>query len=509
MLTITTINYIRELYFVEGKSFTEIMEMTKRNYRTVKKYIEIDDFNEKKYKTERPSKADALRPIIRKWLLEDKTRHHKQRHTAKRVYDRLKEEYPEILDVTDRTVRSIVKEEKEKVFGSKNEAYLRLEHPGGEAQVDFGMVEVFENGIKKRFHELILSFPKSNAGFAVLTKSETREALLEGLIKIFAFIGSVPTTIWFDQMSSAALRTRDEKGIVQVAGFVQRFATHYGFAIKFCNPESGHEKGNVERKVGTIRRNLFVPEPEITNLEAYNNDLLDKCQKLNKENHYIHKIPKEQIFEEEKVMMVPMNTAPFDTAKYESRKVNKYGLVDYETCKYSASPSYVGQSVTLKVMANTIDIFSKDLSDKISSHPRLFGDKEESIHHVDFIDIIKLRPNALKYSGIYTLLPDSWQGYLQTIEKTEYKEAFDVLRTILLQDDMTYADMVLRESMQHETLSPEAIKITYKRLKEDSWMYNEDILLPVDLPPFELDTDQYDLLIDNQYITFEMDGGCR
>ena len=509
MLTITTINYIRELYFVEGKSFTEIMEMTKRNYRTVKKYIEMENFNEKTHKAKRPNRSDVLRPIIKEWLLEDKSRHHKQRHTAKRVYDRLREEYPEVLDVTDRTVRSIVKEEKEKIFGSKNEAYLRLEHPGGEAQVDFGMVEVFENGIKKRFHELILSFPKSNAGFAVLAKSETREALLEGLIKIFGFIGFVPSTIWFDQMSSAALRTMDEKGIVQVSNFVQRFATHYGFAIKFCNPESGHEKGNVERKVGTIRRNLFVPEPKITDLESYNNDLLEKCKKLNKEHHYIHKIPKEQIFEEEKVLMVPINAAPFDTAKYESRKVNKYGLVDYATCKYSASPSYVGQSVTLKVMADKIDIFSKDLSDKISSHPRLFGDKEESIHHVDFIDIIKLRPNALKYSGIYALLPDSWQGYLQTMDKTEYKEAFDVLRTILLQDDIDYADKVLREAMRHETLSPEAIKITYKRLKEDSWMYNEDILLPVDLPSFELDTDQYDLLIGNQCIAFEMDGGCR
>lgn len=61
----------------------------------------------------------------------------------------MKEEYPEILDVTDRTVRSIVKEEKEKIFGSKNEAYLRLSNLWGEAQVDFGMVEVFENGIKK------------------------------------------------------------------------------------------------------------------------------------------------------------------------------------------------------------------------------------------------------------------------------------------------------------------------------------------------------------------------
>ena len=87
MLTITTIQYIRELYFVEGKSFTEIMEMTKRNYRTVKKYIEMEDFNERTHKTKKPSRSNALRPIIRAWLLEDKSRHHKQRHTAKRVYD--------------------------------------------------------------------------------------------------------------------------------------------------------------------------------------------------------------------------------------------------------------------------------------------------------------------------------------------------------------------------------------------------------------------------------------
>jgi transposase len=114
---------------------------------------------------------------------------------------------------------------------------------------------------QEKFHELILSFPKSNAGFAVATRSETREALLEGLVTIFNFIGYVPSAIWFDQMSSAALRTRDEKGLVKVADFIMRFSTHYGFSVKFCNPDSGNEKGNVENKVGTIRRNLFVPEP--------------------------------------------------------------------------------------------------------------------------------------------------------------------------------------------------------------------------------------------------------
>ena len=507
VLTITTIQYIRELYFVEGKSFAEIEEMTKRNYRTIKKYIETEDFNEKNHKAKRPNKSDVLRPIIREWLSEDKSRYYKQRHTAKRVYDRLKEEYPHLLNVSDRTVRTIVKEEKEKIFGSKNETFLRLEHPGGEAQVDFGTVEVFEDGVKKRIHELILSFPKSNAAFAALTRSETREALLEELSAIFNFVGFVPNTIWFDQMSSAALRKKDENGTLIVPEFVQRFALHYGFNIKFCNPYSGHEKGNVERKVGTIRRNLFVPEPRITCLDAYNEDLLKRCQELNLEDHYIHKIPKEEIFKEEQSLMVPVNKIPFDTAKYESRKVNKYGLVEYGKCKYSANPKYVGQSVTLKVMANTVDVFSKDLSEKICSHPRLFGNGEESIHHVDFIDIVKLRPNALKYSGIYTLLPDSWQGYLQSIDKTSYKEAFDVLRTILIQDDMSYADKALKEAMKYEALSPESIAIAYKRLKEDPWVYSNSIALSVDLPPFEPDIDQYDALIDNQYYMSEMEEG--
>lgn len=244
MLTITQVNYIRELHFREGKTYAKIAEMTGMNYRTIKKYVDMDDFNTKNHKAKRPNKADQIRPIIKRWLLEDQSRHHKQRHTAKRIYDRLNSEYPDLLQVSDRTVRSLVKEEKDKIYGSEN-SYLLLNHPGAEAQVDFGTFEGFENGTLKKFHELILSFPKSNAGFAVVTRSETREALLEGLLSIFKYIGCVPRTIWFDQMSSAALRTRDEKGMVRVTDFVSRFATHYGFNIKFCNPDSGHEKGNV------------------------------------------------------------------------------------------------------------------------------------------------------------------------------------------------------------------------------------------------------------------------
>jgi transposase len=498
VLTITQVNYIRELYFLEGKTYSEITKMTEKNYRTIKKYIEMEDFNENNRRAKRSNKSDVLRPIIHKWLTEDKSRHHKQRHTAKRIYDRLKEEHPDILKVSERTVRSVVKEEKRKVFGS-DDAYLLLKHPGGEAQVDFGSFEALENGTIKKFHELILSFPKSNAGFAVATRSETREALLEGLVTIFNFIGYVPNAVWFDQMSSAALRTRDEKGLVKAADFITRFSTHYGFRVKFCNPDSGNEKGNVENKVGTIRRNLFVPEPTITDLDSFNTQLLKKCLERNKEIHYRFKVPIEKLFQEEKLLMIPVNKIPFDTAKYETRKVNKYGLIDYSSCRYSVSPKYVGQSVVLKIMANEIEIFSKDMSERITTHQRLFEKGRESINYIDFIDIIKVRPNALKYSGIYSLLPDSWQVYLQSLDKNSFKQAFNTLKMILLEDNMEYADRVLRETTKYDSTSPEAIAVTYKRLKENSMIYDSQVQFPSDLPPYEVDTSQYDVLMGGDY----------
>lgn len=494
MLTITHVNYIRELYFLEGKTSAEICRMTGRNYRTVRKYIEKEDFNEKRHKAERPNRTDELRPIIEKWLVEDQLRHRKQRHTAKRIYDRLKDEHPELLTVTDRTVRNIVREEKQKLYGEKD-AHLSLHHPGGEAQVDFGGFEAKENGTLQQFYELVLSFPKSNAGLAVVTRSETREALLEGLFSIFKFTGYVPHTLWFDQMSAAALRSRDENGKVKTADFVLSFAHHYGFSIRYCNPDSGHEKGNVENKVGTIRRNLFVPEPTITNLEAFNEKLLEACQKRHRELHYRLKEPIETLFENEKAQMIPVNRIPFDTARYESRKVNKYGLIEFSGCRYSVSPRHVGQRVIVKVMANSIDILSKDEGKGITQHSRLFEKGTESIHYVDFIDVIKVRPNALKYSGIYSLLPASWQAYLPSLDKESFKNAFDVLRTILLEEDMDFADKVLKETARHESTSPAAMAITYKRLKENRTLYESVMDFPADLPLYEVDTSRYDHLM--------------
>ncbi len=493
MLTITQINYIRNLYFEKGKNIAEICRITERDYRTVKKYLEMEDFNERTHKVKRSNRSDVLRPIIRKWLSEDQKRHRKQRHTGSRIYERLLEEHSNILAVAERTVRQLVKEEKEKLFGGQR-AYLKLEHPGGEAQVDFGEFQGYENGSLETFNELILSFPKSNAGFAVVTRSQTREALLEALVQIFDYIGVVPTKIWFDQMSTAALRVKDEKGRVRTAEKVARFSSHYGFSIKYCNPSSGHEKGNVENKVGTIRRKLFVPEPQIEDLDQYNKQLLKRCSELMDAKHYFKDVPIKELFMEEKSLMKPVTKIPFDTSRYESRKVSKYGLIEFSGSRYSVSPKYVGCYVTLEIKANSLIIRSKD-HHYIDTHPRFFKSGQESIHYVKFIDLIKTRPNALKYSGLYSMLPLSWQTYLSSLEKEELRQSYTTLKMILLEHDLDFADRVLKETSRHGHVSSDAMLITCKRLSEDFSAYGMSMNLSSDLPGYTINIGAYDTLM--------------
>ncbi len=292
---------------------------------------------------------------------------------------------------------------------------------------------------------------------------------------------------------------KDEKGQLKAADLVSRFSIHYGFNIKFCNPNSGHEKGNVENKVGTIRRNLFVPEPVIEDLDSFNTSLLAKCDKRLSQLHYLLKEPIEKLFEQEKALMKPVTKIPFDAARYETRKVNKYGLIEFSSCRYSVSPKYVGQYVTLKIMANQIAIYSKDMLKRIDVHPRMFGKGKESIHYINFIDIIKTRPNALKYSGIYNLLPISWQEYLQSLDKEELRKSFSILKMILRERDMNFADQVLKETIKHESISSAAIYITFKRLKENRLVYSTAMEFPSDLPSYEVNMKQYDTLMKGDF----------
>ena len=251
MLTMTRINDIRSAYFDEGCNISEIAALFKIDRKTARKYIERDDFN--LFPPVRPKGGNRwpkLEPYVKsidKWLEGDVKARKKQRHTARRVYERLKEAHPN-FDCSYRIVASYVKEKKTEIYKGVRAA-LPLEHKAGEAQVDFGSADFYENGRLCSGKYLNVSFPYSNAGYLQLFRGENRECLFEGLKVIFEHLGGVPPRLWFDNMSTVVTKIL-KGGKRELSDAFLRFKEHHGFDAAFCNANAGHEKGNVENKVG-------------------------------------------------------------------------------------------------------------------------------------------------------------------------------------------------------------------------------------------------------------------
>lgn len=495
MLTITQINYIRKMYFDKGFSVSEIEKRTTHSRNTILKYIEQEDFNDKRHRRNENRKSDLVRPFVRQILLEDKNKRKKQRHTAKRIYERALEEIPELCQIKERQMRTIVAEERKEIY-AETECFLDLEHPGGEAQVDFGEIDIYEDGKLVKAHEFVMTFPSSNAGFCQITKSETMEAVCDSLEKIFKHIGKIPKKIWFDQMAAAALRQKDEHGIVMANLRFQKFAMHYGFEINFCNANSGNEKGSVENKVGYFRNNLFIPEPKVHDLESFNQELLKRCDNDNKREHYKNKPETIQmLFDREKERMHAVNARAYDHARETRNHVHKNGHIKVDTNEYSVSPSKVGEKVIVKYYANELIIYDSDYRE-ITRHKRSFEKGKKFTHWIDFITLVAKRPKALKYTGFYGLLPDIWQMYLAALDKEALSEALTFLKFCLLEKSFDFASKVLEENMNEKVNDPSALWTTYYRLNENQALYLKGTTdtLPR-LPEYTLQLDDYDMLL--------------
>ena len=116
-----------------------------------------------------------------------------------------------------------------------------------------------------------------------------------------------------------------------------RFMLHYRFQADFCNPASGNEKGNVENKVGYIRRNALVPIPTIISFEEFNSHLFDWCENDAERPHYQRGVTIQSLWEDEKPKLLKLPEVPYNVFNYESLRVSKTGFVCIDTNKYGLS----------------------------------------------------------------------------------------------------------------------------------------------------------------------------
>lgn len=466
------IHSIRAMFYEQGRNISEIATATGFNWKTVAKYIDMKDFNVRKPPTEPKQscpKLDPYKPTIDEWLMEDRKRSRKQRHTAKRVFNRLKKEFPD-FDCSYRTVDTYVSAKKKELNLTRTEGFLPLQHHPGEAQSDFGTAEFYENGTLRSGKYLVVTLPWSNAGFLQLNYGENAECLLEGLDAIFRFIGGVPQEIWFDNASAIVINVIREGNNRTITEKFSRFSDHYGFKAVFMNPAEGHEKGSVENKVGYSRRNLLVPAPVFLSLESYNKELLRQCMEDLDRDHYTKQEKISELFKDDQKALLPLPEIDLDlsTMLY-GIPTDAYGMftLDKGKHKYSTSPKHALGTVNVRLTSATVTVLD-ETDHEIVVHRRLYGDENQaSMEWIPYLSYISRHPRALKNTGIYKMMPNQMQEYLGSCSGENKRDVLKILSELTERTGFDSALKTVDKAIQYSANDPDSLRSLYQSIYSD------------------------------------------
>ena len=262
---------IRRRVLVEGVSQRQILRETGMHWETLQKILNNSEPPGYRQSQPRPcKKLGPYRPKIELILREDQALPRKQRHTAKRIWERLQAEgftggYTIVKDAVRELTRRC------------QEVFVPLIHRPGEAQVDFGEALVKMNGRLRKVAFLVMALPYSDADFVMAFERECTETFWEGHVQGFEFFGGVPWRITYDNTKIAVAQIiggSKERRLTR--GFCQ-LKSHYLFAHHFCQVGRGNEKGVVEGRVKYTRLNSFVPVPQMRDFAELNAHLRQRC----------------------------------------------------------------------------------------------------------------------------------------------------------------------------------------------------------------------------------------
>ncbi len=471
MLKMDETNYITALQKFEGLPMREIVRRTGYHFNTVKKYVDCEDWNlEVKPRKQKPSRLDLLKPVIDDWLKKDLRMPRKQRHTGVRIFERLKDEYEKELTVGQQTVINYVSKRKKELCKSTFDTAIKGYHPPGQAQLDFGEVYVYnKNNTMKKYYELVISFPASNGAYVQLCKSQNQECLLEGMQRIFNYMHGVPTRILFDNMSTAVAKILPKRQRKLTDGF-SRFVLHHRFNAAFCNPNKGQEKGHVETKVGYKRRNFMVPIPVIHDLNKYNEELLELCDKDMDRVHYEKNERIDDLFKLDVQAFLALPKKPFKVSRLEKVKTDNYSFARFENNRYSTAPAYNRCEVWLEISADEIRVLNEKY-EEIAVHTRnydLVG--APIIDWLKYLPAITRKPNAFKYTAFFQTMPIVWQEYFNSCGVDEGKKMLNVLSPIIVDGKLDQATI----AMEHSGVTDaDSFLAYYRKLTEPSKYLNE------------------------------------
>src|SRR4030088_2551994 len=286
-------------------------------------------------------KLDPFIPVIERIRRDDKSRPKKQQHTAKRVFERLRDEYGFTAGIT------IVKDYIASWRQRTQEMFVPLAHPPGHAQADFGEAIGIIGGVERKIHFFAFDLPHSDACFVVGYPAETTEAFCDGHIRASAFFGGVPQSILYDNTKIAVARILGD-GKRQRTRVFTELQSHYLFEDRFGRPGKGNDKGKVEGLVGYARRNFMVPIPHAASFADFNAYLLECCRRRFNDRLRGHAETIGERLVRDRGASLPQPPAPYDACEKQAARVNSLSLVRYRGNDYSVPTEYGHREVLVR-----------------------------------------------------------------------------------------------------------------------------------------------------------------
>lgn len=347
--------------------------------------------------TERPPAPRAkprvgpVAEFIEAILVADRQAPRKQRHTAHRIWERLRQERPE-CPIAEATVRRYVRERKAQLGLLARETCVPQHYPWGrEAQVDWYEATAEVGGERQVLQVIALRSMASGAAFHRAYWRATQQAFLEAHELAFAYFGGVFQRLRYDNLPAAVRKVLRGFRREETSRFVA-FRSHWRFEAGFCTPAEAHEKGGVEHEVGRFRRSHWVPVPAAATLAELNDHLLDACRADEARTVSGASQSVGAALLVERAHLLALAEAPFDLSEVSFPVVTTLGCVRVKTNAYSV-PLPAGTTVQAKVSAATMEVWSAGRL--VTEHERCYGRHQEILNLEHYLDVLEHKPGAL------------------------------------------------------------------------------------------------------------------
>jgi len=378
---------VRQFVFVEGKSRREAARFFGLSRDTVGRmcrYSEPPGYVRTK-PPEKP-KLGRLLPAVDAILESDKSAPPKQRHTAKRIFERLRAEHGYGGGYT--SVKDYVRIAK----GRMRETFVPLVHPPGHAQVDFGEAIGIIGGVRQKLHVFFMDLPHSDAPFIKAYPAETTEAFLDGHVAAFAFFGGVPQSVLYDNTKLAVARILGDGKRARTQAFTG-LVSHYLFRDRFGRPGKGNDKGKVEGLVKNGRRRFLTPVPSASSYDELNAKLAVLCREEwdRQAGRHAETIGERLMADLSAFRELPAGT--FEPCEKRSARVSSTLQVRYRMNDYSVPMAYGYRDIVVKGFVEEVVIVCG--AEEIARHKRSYGRAEFVCDPRHYLALIEQKPGAL------------------------------------------------------------------------------------------------------------------